>query len=79
MFNIKNLTDELNKYSNIIECTEQDGFLNIAYKNQTGKVITYDRIKNEMILPWFDLEKEYTCSAPRPVCCKLRYNRKSTG
>ena len=54
-FNLEALKQELSKYGTIIDCSiYHDTNLEIKVKNSTGRQTTYDRIEQELILPYFD-------------------------
>jgi len=54
-FNLEALKQELSKYGSIIDCTlYHNTNLEIKVKNSTGRQITYDRIEQDFILPYFD-------------------------
>jgi len=54
-FNLELLKEELSKYGTIINCSLYDeNNLEIKVKNSTGRQITYDRIEQDFILPYFD-------------------------
>jgi hypothetical protein len=76
MFDIEKLNEELKKYADVLACNFQDEFLELAFKNKTGKAVTYERIRNDMILPYFDLVNESQSVAPKPVCLKQSYKKK---
>ena len=54
-FNIELLKEELSKYGTIIECSlnNEDTNLEIKCKNTTGRLVTYQRIENDFILPYY--------------------------
>ena len=55
MFDLEVLKQELSKYGTIIDCTVyNETNLEIKVKNSTGRQITYDRIENDFILPYFN-------------------------
>jgi len=55
MFNLELLKEELNKYGTIISCSVyNETNLEIKVKNTTGRQITYDRIEQYFILPYFN-------------------------
>ena len=54
-FNLEALKQELSKYGSIIDCTlYHNTNLEIKVKNSTGRQITYDRIEQDFILPYFN-------------------------
>ena len=56
-FNIELLREELSKYGTIIECVlnNEDTNLEIKVKNLTGRLVTYQRIELDFILPYYHL------------------------
>ena len=54
-FNIELLKEELSKYGTIIECSlnNEDTNLEIKCKNLTGRLVTYQRIETDFILPYY--------------------------
>ncbi len=53
-FNLEELKQELSKYGTIIDCNiYHDSNLEINVKNLTGRQVTYERIEQDFILPYF--------------------------
>ena len=54
-FNIELLREELSKYGTIISCSlnNEDNNLEIKCKNSTGRLVTYQRIETDLILPYY--------------------------
>jgi len=53
-FNLEILKEELSKYGTVINCSVyNETNLEIKVKNTTGRQTTYDRIENDLILPYF--------------------------
>ncbi len=54
-FNIELLKQELSKYGNVLACSSfnEDNNLEIKCKNSTGRLVTYQRIENDLILPYY--------------------------
>ena len=54
-FNLELLKSILEKYGTIIDCNiYHDTNLEIKVKNTTGRQITYTRIENDLILPYYN-------------------------
>ncbi len=54
-FNLELLRVELEKYGSVIQLgIYHDTNLEINVKNSTGRQTTYERIENDLILPYFD-------------------------
>lgn len=56
-FDLELLKEELSKYGTIIECSlnNDDANLEIKCKNSTGRLVTYQRIENDFILPYYPI------------------------
>ena len=54
-FDLELLRTELQKYSTIIQLgVYHESNLEIKTKNSTGRAVTYDRIEQDFILPYFN-------------------------
>tara|TARA_R110001632_G_scaffold45249_1_gene114965 strand:- start:2293 stop:2520 length:228 start_codon:yes stop_codon:yes gene_type:complete len=54
-FNLELLREELSRYGTIKQLGVYHGTnLEINVKNSTGRQTTYERIENDLILPYFD-------------------------
>ena len=55
MFSLEVLKEELSKYGSILQLgIYHNTNLEIKVKNATGRQTTYDRIENDLILPYFN-------------------------
>jgi|TARA_R110000772_G_scaffold261989_1_gene380828 hypothetical protein len=53
-FNLEVLKEELSKYGTVMDCCVYcETNLEIKIKNSTGRAVTYNRIENDLILPYF--------------------------
>ena len=54
-FNLELLREELSKYGTIIVCSlfNENTNLEIKCKNSTGRLVTYQRIETDFILPYY--------------------------